>query len=291
MTESRGTAGGGTGRGAAPGAAPYVRYVADGGHATLTLDSPHNRNAVSVRLVAELRQGLERAAADDTVRAVVLTHTGGTFCAGADLSEAGGTPGRDGAGGRDGGPEDRAGAPDDAAVRRAGALAALLRAIVELPKPVIARVDGHVRAGGIGLVAACDLAVAGPASTFALTESRLGLAASIISLTVLPRLTSRAAARYLLTGETFGPTEAERTGLVTVAADDPAAVTAGLLGELRACSPQGLAASKALTTATTLAGFDRGAERLAIESARLFGTAEAMEGMMAFFQKRPPSWA
>lgn len=250
------------------------------GSARLTLDSPHNRNALSSRLVAQLHAGLRDAAADPNVRSVVLSHTGNTFCAGADLSEAAGS-----------GPDS---SPGDLAADRARELAALLRAIVESPRPVIAAINGHVRAGGMGLVGACDIAVAGPASTFALTEARIGVAPSIISLTLLPKLSARAAARYYLTGEKFGPAQAAAIGLITIAAerdDDVEASVAGLVADLRLGSPQGLAASKALTTAAVLAGFDRDAERLSVASARLFVSEEAREGMLSFLQKRPPSWA
>ncbi|MEB3071106.1 enoyl-CoA hydratase family protein [[Mycobacterium] vasticus] len=246
------------------------------GSARLTLDSPHNRNALSSRLVAQLHAGLRDAAADPNVRVVVLGHTGNTFCAGADLSEASGAPDA---------------SPGDLAADRAREMAALMRAIVESPRPVIAAVDGHVRAGGMGLVGACDLAVAGPASTFALTEARIGVAPSIISLTLLPKLTPRAAARYYLTGEKFGAAEAAAIGLITLAAEDIDAAVAGLVADLRLGSPQGLAASKALTTAAVLAGFDRDAERLSVASAGMFVSEEAREGMLAFLQKRPPSWA
>lgn len=249
------------------------------GSARLTLDSPHNRNALSTRLVTQLHAGLRAAAADPKVRVVVLGHTGNTFCAGADLSEASGGPTRE---------------PGDLAADRAREMAGLLRAIVESPRPVIAAVDGHVRAGGMGLVGACDMVVAGPASTFALTEARIGVAPSIISLTLLPKLSARAAARYYLTGEKFGATEAAAIGLITLAVDNEAdieAAVAGLVGDLRLASPQGLAASKALTTAAVLAGFDRDAERLSVASARMFVSDEAREGMLAFLQKRPPSWA
>lgn len=246
------------------------------GSARLTLDSPHNRNALSSKLVAQLHAGLRDAAADPNVRVVVLGHTGNTFCAGADLSEASGGPDA---------------SPGDLAADRAREMAALLRAIVESPRPVIAAVDGHVRAGGMGLVGACDLAVAGPASTFALTEARIGVAPSIISLTLLPKLSPRAAARYYLTGEKFGAAEAAAIGLITLAADDVDAAVAGLVANLRLGSPQGLAASKALTTAAVLAGFDRDAEPLSVASARMFVSDEAREGMLAFLQKRPPSWA
>lgn len=254
-----------------------VEYAVEGSIARLTLNSPHNRNALSATLVAQLHQGLRAAAADSSVRAVVLGHTGNTFCAGADLTESSGAPGGDD--------------PYDVAVDRARELTALIRAIVELPLPVVAAIDGHVRAGGLGLVGACDIAVAGTSSTFALTEARIGVAPAIISLTLLPKLTARAAGRYFLTGEKFGAAEATDIGLVSVAADDVETTVAALTAGLRLASPQGLAASKALTTASILAGFDQHAERLSSESARLFVSEEAGEGMLAFLQKRPPRWA
>jgi enoyl-CoA hydratase len=250
-----------------------VHYITDGPVARLTLDSPHNRNALSSTLVGQLRAGLDRAAGDPAVRSVVLGHTGNTFCAGADLSEATG------------------GDPQEAAAGRAHELAALLRAIVECPMPVIGAVDGHVRAGGMGLVGACDIVIAGPRSTFALTEARIGVAPAIISLTLLPKLAPRAAARYYLTGETFDARRATAIGLVTKVADDVGFAVDAVTAELSKASPQGLAASKALTTAAVLAGFDRDAERLAEESAQLFVSEEAREGMLAFLQKRPPRWA
>ena len=250
-----------------------VHYSTEGAVARLTLDSPHNRNALSSALVRQLHEGLRRAAGDDRIRAVVLGHTGGTFCAGADLSEATG------------------GDPFDAAVARARELGALLRAVVECAVPVIAAVDGHVRAGGMGLVGACDIALGGAGSTFALTEARIGVAPAIISLTLLPKLNPRAAARYYVTGETFGADRAAEIGLLTAATEDVGAAVAVIAADLAKASPQGLAASKALTTAGMLAGFDRDAERLAQESARLFVSAEAREGMLAFLEKRPPRWA
>ena len=267
-----------------------VGYAVEGHLARLTLDSPHNRNALSGALVGQLHRGLRDAAADPAVRAVVLGHTGGTFCAGADLSEASGGDPR---GDRERGVAGRSGSPPsafDQAADRARELTALLRAIVESPLPVIAAVDGHVRAGGMGLVAACDIAVAGPRSTFALTEARIGVAPAIISLTLLPKITARAAARYYLTGEKFGAAEAAAIGVISLAADDVDAAVAALTAQLGRGSPQGLAASKALTTAAVLAAFDRDAERLSVESARLFVSDEAREGMLAFLQKRPPPW-
>jgi enoyl-CoA hydratase len=253
-----------------------VEYTVEGHIARLTLNSPHNRNALSTTLVSQLHQGLRNAAADPAVRAVVLGHTGNTFCAGADLSEGSAATGAD---------------PGEMAAERAREMAALLRAIVESPLTVIVAVDGHVRAGGMGLVGAGDIAVAGPRSTFALTEARIGVAPAIISLTLLPKMSARAAARYYLTGETFDAATAAAIGLITMAADDVGAAVASLVADIGRASPQGLAASKALTTAAILDGFDRDAERLSTDSARLFVSEEAREGMLAFRQKRPPRWA
>jgi enoyl-CoA hydratase len=246
-----------------------VQYSTDRGIARIALDSPRNRNALSAALVKQLGQALTDAGADGAVRAVELTHTGGTFCAGADLSEA-----------RQGG-------------MKAGAIGvlALLKRIVSLAKPVVGSIDGHVRAGGLGLVGACDIVLAGSSATFAFSEVKLGLAPAMISLTTLPRLEPRAASRYYLTGETFDAATAARIGLITEAVEDIDASTTAVLDALRACSPQGLRETKPLLTAGILDGFDARADALAEQSARLFGSDEAAEGMAAFLAKRPPSWA
>lgn len=246
-----------------------VQYSVDRGIARIALDSPRNRNALSSALVAELNGALGDAESDSSVRAVELTHTGSTFCAGADMTEAS-------AGGMEAG---------------TARLTALLRRIVALAKPVVGSIDGHVRAGGLGLVGACDIVLAGPSSTFAFTEVRLGLAPAMISLTTLPRLDARAASRYYLTGSTFDAAEAARIGLITEAVDDIDAGTLAVLDALRACSPQGLRETKPLLTREMLDGFEARADALAAQSARLFGSAEAVESMSAFLAKRKPSWA
>ncbi|MEU4050215.1 enoyl-CoA hydratase family protein [Streptomyces olivaceus] len=229
---------------------------------TLALDSPHNRNALSAALVGDLAAALTEAGADPGVRAVVLTHTGNTFSAGADLRDP---P-----------------APD--------ALTGLLRQVAEVPKPVIARIAGHVRAGGLGLVAACDIAAASAAATFALTEVRIGVAPAVVSLTLLPRTDPRALARYCLTGERFDAAEAARIGLVTAAGDDVDAVLEPVLDGVRRASPQGLAETKRLLTARVLEAFDRDAADLTALSARLFASPQAREGMTAFLERRDPEW-
>jgi enoyl-CoA hydratase len=246
-----------------------VRYAVQDGVATITLDSPANRNALSTALIDALEARLDEADADPGVRAVRLTHTGGTFCAGADLKEA------------------LAVGMERTSLRLLG----LLRRIVSCSVPVVACIDGHVRAGGLGLVGACDIVLAGPASTFAFTEVRLGLAPAIISLVTTPRLPDRAVGRYYLTGEAFGPQEAADVGLVTQAVDDVPLAAEAIFSQIRGCSPQGLAETKRLVTARLLEDMDaRGAE-IATLSARLFSSSEAREGMAAFAERRPPSWA
>ncbi|MET8767072.1 enoyl-CoA hydratase family protein [Streptomyces sp. NPDC004658] len=232
---------------------------------TLSLDSTGTRNALSAALVTELAGALADCGKDPDVRAVVLTHTGTTFCAGADLRDP---------------PH-----PD--------ALVALLRQIVELPKPVVARVTGHVRAGGLGLLAACDIAAASTDATFAFTEVRIGVAPAVISLPVIPRADPRALARYYLTGERFGPAEAVRLGLLTVTADradDVDDALAPVLDGLRRSSPQALAETKRLLTARVLETFDRDAAELTALSARLFSSPQAREGMTAFLERRDAAW-
>ncbi|MFF9865291.1 MULTISPECIES: enoyl-CoA hydratase family protein [unclassified Streptomyces] len=232
------------------------------GITTLTLDSPDNRNALSARLVGELAEALDGCGKDPAVRAVVLTHTGPTFSAGADLK-----------------------APPSPYT-----FVALLRAVVELPKPVVARVTGQVRAGGLGLVGACDIVAAQEGADFALTEARIGVAPSVISLTLLPRLDARGAGRYYLTGERFDAAEAARIGLVTVVGDDVDTALAPVLDGLRKGSPQGLAEAKRLVTARVLETFERDAEDLVQRSASLFASAEAREGMTAFLERRDAAW-
>ncbi|MEV0444290.1 enoyl-CoA hydratase family protein [Streptomyces spectabilis] len=234
----------------------------DRGVVTLTLDSPANRNALSAALVAELTAALERAGADDGVRAVVLTHAGSTFCSGADLRQP----------------------PDPAA------FVALMRRIVTLPKPVVARVRGHVRAGGLGLLAACDIAVAGEGASFALTEVRIGVVAAVISIPLLARVDARAAGRYFLTGERFESAEAARIGLVTAYDDDVDRALAPVLDGLREAAPGALADTKKLLTAKVLSAFDEESDAVIALSAGRFRSAEAQEGMAAFLERRERPW-
>ena len=246
-----------------------VHHVVAGRVATITLDSPQNRNALSRQLVSELTDRLLAAERDEHVRAIVLTHSGTTFSAGADLSEASTSPMHD----------------------TAANMLGLLRQVVDLPKPVIARIRGNVRAGGIGIIAACDIVVAGPESTFAITEVRLGLAPAVISVAVLPRINQRAASRYFLTGAAFDGTEAERIGLVTIATEDVDAEVVALTAGVLKASPQGLVEAKRLANRGVREAIERYGEQMVELSARLFGSEEAHEGMSSFLERRPARWA
>lgn len=251
-------------------ATEVVHYSIDRGIGRITLDSPANRNALSSQLVEELHQCLHTAGDDPHVRAVVLDHTGNTFCAGADLKEA-----SSGAG----------------PARNAERVLELVTRILELPKPVIAAIDGNVRAGGLGIVGACDMALASNRASFAFSEVRIGVAPLIISMTTLGRMTERAASRYYLTGETFGAAMAAESGLITAAVDDLSAELDRILSALRQCSPQSLAETKPITTRATRAAIAEFGDDLVAASARLFGTSDAAEGMLAFRERRAPSWS
>jgi enoyl-CoA hydratase/methylglutaconyl-CoA hydratase len=239
--------------------------VADG-VAAITLDSPQNKNALSQQLTGELLERLDSAGADDAVRVIVIRSALDVFCSGADLSEA--TTVGMGVG--------------------AQRMVDVQRAIVANPKPVVARVAGPVRAGGIGMVAAADISVAGESATFALTEVRLGLAAATISLTVLPRLTDRAAAYTFLTGNAFDALEAARLGLLTLTVPDSDLDEAvdTVLASLLKGVPQGLRETKKLLNRDLLADIDARGKDLAELSASLFGSSAAQEAMLAFLNRR-----
>ena len=243
-----------------------VHYTTDGPLATVTLDSPHNRNALSRRLVTELGEHLRRAQDDPEIRVVLMAAEGRVFCSGADLTEATTVGMADGA----------------------RAIVDLQRLIVAMDKPVVARVQGAVRAGGIGIVAASDIAVAAEQVTFALTEVKLGLAAAIISLTVHHRMTPRAAALTTLGGEVFSGADAAAYGLVTTAvpADALDVEVARVCASLATGAAQGLRESKRLLNRDLLARIDADGEEMAALSASLFASDEARAAMTAFLDRK-----
>ncbi|MGA9746251.1 MAG: enoyl-CoA hydratase-related protein [Nocardioides sp.] len=245
-----------------------VHYDADAGTgvATLTLASPHNRNALSKQLVSELYDGLGRAEDDAEIMVVLIRAEGRTFCSGADLSEASG----------------------EGMEKAAGVLVELQRRIVTLAKPVVTRVHGAVRAGGIGIVAASDVAITAADATYAFTEVRLGLTPAAISLTVVPRMTDRSLALTFLGGEVFDGATAATTGLVTeaVTEDELDARVAEVCAALAQGNPQGLRETKQLIGRHLVARIEEQGADLAALSARLFGSEEARAAMLAFLDRR-----
>lgn len=249
-------------------------YLVRDGVATFTLDAPERRNALSAGLLAELDQRLDQAAADRDVRCLVLSHTGPAFCSGMDLTTVTDLP---------------------AEQQPINAFPVLLQRIWEFDKPVIARVDGKARAGGIGLIAACDIALASPSADFAFTEVRLGLVPAVISVQLLPRMTNRALAELCLTGETFSAATAAHTGLLNRVCTDSAELDREVdryAGMLRLCEPGALAATKAMLrrdrSGVSMAEDFAAMGRL---SAGFFASPQAAEGIAAFRAKRPPEWA
>ena len=238
------------------------------GVATLTLDSQPNRNALSPQLMSELAAGLAAAVADDAVRVIVLTHAGRVFCSGADLKA---TAAATGAG--------------DMPI---ASVPTLLTALAESPKPIVVRVGGPARAGGIGLIAACDVALAGRSATFAFTEVRLGVVPAVISVPVLPMLAPRAARELFLTGEVFDATRAAEIGLITRVVDDAEldAEVSRYVDMLALGAPGALAAAKDL-----LAHPSQDYAALSALSAERFASSEGREGVAAFAEKRRPFWA
>jgi len=239
-----------------------------GGVATLTLDSPANRNALSRAMRAQLRSALDDALADDAVRVVVLDHTGRVFCSGMDLSEAAG------------------GGAEQQGVRE---FPEILSTLWSSPKPVLAAVRGPARAGGVGLLAACDVVVAGASATFAFSEVRIGVVPAVISAVVLPRMLAHVAHRLMLTGEVFDAATAVTGGLVdlVVADDQVADVVAAQVRALAAGAPTALAETKRLLRSRAP---ELRFDELLELSARFFASEEGQEGIAAFREKRPARW-
>ena len=241
-----------------------VRLTHDEGRATITLDSQHNRNALSQQLVRELAVCLDEA---QRARVIVLRHEGPAFCAGADLKER----------------------KDDGAVD-SRPMVEVMERLMDVPCPTIAAVNGAVRAGGIGLMASCDLVVVDPTVTFALTEVRIGVAAAIISVPILRRVPAGKIAAAMLTGEPFDAGYARDIGLISHVAADVDATVDRLCEGVLAGAPGAVAATKDILR--RVPGMERSAafDEMRRLSESLFLAPEGQEGMAAFREKRAPVW-
>ena len=254
--------------------AAVILVVADG-IATITLNRPDARNRLDGEGMTMLTEHLRRTAEDPNVRVVILTGTGSTFCAGADLAGA------------------VAASEGGFATGGTQALVDVLTTMLDHPKPIIGRIQGHVAGGGNGLVAACDIAVAAQSARFAFSEVRLGLAPAIIATVCIPRMHPRDAAELLLTGERVGADRVLRAGLITAVAEDDAldATVSSYVDALLAGGPQALTETKDLLRRIPAMSREEAFAWTAQMSARLFTSEEARAGMTAFLTKSPAPWA
>jgi enoyl-CoA hydratase/methylglutaconyl-CoA hydratase len=229
--------------------------------AILTLNSPANRNALSRAMGAALRDGLEAAGADESLHGVLIRSSHPVFCAGADLKEA----------------------QTVDMVESAKGIIALQRAIAACPVPVVVRLDGPVRAGGIGLVASADVVVCSREVSFALTEVRLGLAAAIISIPLKARVAARTLADWSLTGRVFTAEEARDAGLVThiTSGEQVTHRVEEVLDDLRVAVRQGLVEAKTILVRDLLEAFDADGDAMAELSGRLFHSEAAQAAFAA----------
>ena len=244
---------------------------------TLTLSRPDVRNAFNDEVIAELTQAFQEAASRDDVRAVVLAAVGHAFCAGADLNWM----------------RRMADYTRDQNLADAAALAEMLRVMYACPKPTVARIQGDVYAGGMGLVAACDMAISVDTAHYCLSEVKLGLFPATISPYVIRAMGARAAHRYFLTAERFSAAEAHRIGFVheVVAADQLDAKVTELTQALISASPNAVRACKTLLQ--DVAGCDINAPLIARTVAGIAdirASREGREGVQSFLQKRKPNW-
>lgn len=248
------------------------------GVATLWLDRPEVRNAFDERLIAEITQAMESLGSDPAVRVVVVGGRGPSFCSGADLNWMARMAQRSE-------PENQADAM---------CLARMLQTLHACPKPTIARVHGDCYAGGLGLVAACDVAIATESAQFCLREVRVGLIPATIGPYVIRAMGPRAATRYMLTAERFDAAEAARTGLVhkVVAPEDLDSEIIAFARAITAGGPQALAESKRLITDLALRRLGEAVlQDTAQRIARVRASAEGREGVRAVLEKRRPSWS
>lgn len=249
-----------------------TRYEVRGSAAWITLASPASRNALSASLVAQLGSHLRAAMGDSAVRAVVLTGEGPAFCAGADLKSRG-----------------------DIGQPRGGSenpFVGILKLMREGPKPVVCAVNGHAFGGGIGLVAAADIALAAEGAKFSFSEVRVGVIPAMISVVVLPKLGVHQTMRLFLTGERFSAARAVELGLLhrVVSADELARAALEEIEAIAKGGPIAVREAKRLVRTVARLPEDDAFAYAEARIAELFASEEAAEGMAAFVAKRPPRW-
>lgn len=254
----------------------HLRRTDDGVVANVALARPDTRNALNSALIEELTTCFEELAADDRVRVVVLTGEGRTFCAGADIGYM----------------RDTARFSYEENLQDARRLAAMFRAVDECPKPVVAKVKGAAVGGGVGLVAAADIAVAAEGTKFAFSEVRLGIAPATIAPFVVRKIGYSHARALFLSGERFGAQRAREIGLVheVVPEDGLDGAISAKVDALLAGGPRAQAAVKMLLREIEdLESLDALAQMSGVISGLRVGE-EGQEGLGAFLEKREPHW-
>ena len=248
-----------------------VELSANRGVATITLGDVERRNVLSHQLLDELVAAIDRVEYDDGVRVVVLTNAGKVFCAGADLSERSADPGTGG---------------------RSFDLSELFGRIRGSAKPYVGRIAGHCVAGGVGLAAVVDIAVALDSATFGFTEVRVGVAPAMIAVVCLPKMRDADARAAFLRGRRFSAADAAAMGLISSVAsvDDLDGAVDAVVTDLLAGGPAALAATKKLLRVLPTLDPAAAASWTAELSGRLFASDEAREGMSAYLEKRRPAW-
>jgi methylglutaconyl-CoA hydratase len=252
-----------------------IQLAYDGRVATITLNRPDKRNAISFELIDDLLKALDEVSQSDAI-ILILTGAGKAFCSGMDLDNLKGLLGHT--------PEQN--------LRDSRTMVRLFRALYEFPKPTIAAVNGAAIAGGSGLALLCDFTLAVPEAKFGYTEVRIGFVPAIVSTFLLRQVGEKQARDLLLTGRVFGAEEAARMGLVSQVVESDRLMTCAreLAALLMENSPVSLRATKQLLTDHARAELDAQIEAAVRENAAIRTTADFREGISSFLEKRKPVW-
>ncbi|MCP4227877.1 MAG: enoyl-CoA hydratase [Actinomycetia bacterium] len=246
-------------------------YEVSNGVATITLNMPERKNSLSDVLVNSLGDNLDQAIADDNARVVMLTNNGNTFCAGADL---------------------KATAPGVAKTEVRRSFVDVFNMILDSPKPVIGKINGHATGGGVGLVAVCDISIMRDDAKIGFTEVRIGAAPAVISVVGLPKMRRADALELFLTGDRITPARAAEVGLINAVAapDDLDAAVDRYLSMVVRGGPLALAASKDLVFRVPDMDRDAAFEWTSVRSRELFQSEEASAGIAAFRERKDAPW-
>jgi len=252
-----------------------IRLQFDAGIATVTLNRPDKRNALSYQLIDDLLRAFDEVA-NSSAQILLLTGAGTAFCAGMDLENLQGLIGR----------------TPDQDLKDSETIARLFRALYDFPKPTIAAVNGAAIGGGVGLATLCDFTLAAPEAKFGYTEVRIGFVPAVVSVYLLRQVGEKHARDLLLTGRLFGADEAQRVGLINeiVPADKLMARANGLAGQIMENSPTSLRATKRLLSEYARAELDQQIKAAVRENATIRTTDDFREGIAAFLEKRRPRW-